>query len=104
MANYYGERALAALKQAGEVVLNRNEHSLEGEELIAAAKDCDLIVSYRQSPGPGTQAEPGFVPVGTPWAWTAKGDNSAIASAAPKTFFCIALLVRNISKSSLWDV
>ena len=52
MANYYGERALAALKQAGEVVLNRNDHSLEGEELIAAAKDCDLVVSYRQSPAP----------------------------------------------------
>jgi len=57
MANYYGERALAALKQAGEVVLNRNDHSLEGEELIAAAKDCDLIVSYRQSPGPAALFE-----------------------------------------------
>jgi len=57
MANYYGERALAALKQAGEVVLNRNDHSLEGEELIAAAKDCDLIVSYRQSPGPAAVFE-----------------------------------------------
>ena len=52
MANYYGERALAALRQAGEVVRNNKPHSLEGEELINAAKDCDLIVSYRQSPGP----------------------------------------------------
>jgi len=52
MANYYGERALAALRQAGEVILNNKSHSLEGAELIAAAKDCDLIVSYRQSPGP----------------------------------------------------
>jgi len=52
MANYYGERALAALRQAGEVVRNNQPHSLEGEELINAAKDCDLIVSYRQSPGP----------------------------------------------------
>jgi D-3-phosphoglycerate dehydrogenase len=52
MANYYGERALAALRQAGEVVRNNKPHSLEGEELIDAAKDCDLIVSYRQSPGP----------------------------------------------------
>jgi len=52
MANYYGERALAALKQAGEVVVNKKDHSLEGEELIAAAKDCDLVVSYRQSPAP----------------------------------------------------
>ena len=52
MANYYGERALAALRKAGEVVLNHKDHSLEGDELIAAAQDCDLIVSYRQSPGP----------------------------------------------------
>jgi D-3-phosphoglycerate dehydrogenase len=52
MANYYGERALATLRQAGEVVRNNKPHSLEGEELINAAKDCDLIVSYRQSPGP----------------------------------------------------
>ena len=52
MANYYGARALSALKQAGEVILNPKDHSLEGEELIVAAEDCDLIVSYRQSPGP----------------------------------------------------
>jgi D-3-phosphoglycerate dehydrogenase / 2-oxoglutarate reductase len=57
MANYYGERALAALRQAGEVVLNPKGHSLEGEELIAAAKDCALIVSYRQSPGPAAVFE-----------------------------------------------
>ena len=57
MANYYGHRALSALKQAGEVILNNKSHSLEGEELIAAAKDCDLIVSYRQSPGPAAVFE-----------------------------------------------
>jgi D-3-phosphoglycerate dehydrogenase len=49
---YYGERALAALKKAGEVVRNEGKSSLEGEALIQAAKDCDLIVSYRQSPAP----------------------------------------------------
>ena len=52
LANYYGERALAGLRAVGEVVLNRNPSSLEGEALIAAAQGCDLIVSYRQSPGP----------------------------------------------------
>ena len=31
--------------------------SLEGEALIAAATDCDLIVSYRQSPGPAAVFE-----------------------------------------------
>ncbi len=52
MANYYGERALAGLRRVGEVKLNQDGSSLEGEKLIAAAQDCDLIVSYRQSPGP----------------------------------------------------
>ncbi len=52
LANYYDERALAGLRAVGEVILNKNASSLEGEELIAAASDCDLIVSYRQSPGP----------------------------------------------------
>lgn len=52
MANYYGARALAGLRAAGEVKLNEKSRSLEGEALIRAAEDCDLIVSYRQSPGP----------------------------------------------------
>ena len=52
MANYYGERALASLRQAGEVKLHAGKEPLEGKALIDAAKDCELIVSYRQSPGP----------------------------------------------------
>lgn len=56
-ALYYGERALAGLKALGEVVLNPKANSLEGEALIAAAADCDLIVSYRQSPGPAAVFE-----------------------------------------------
>jgi D-3-phosphoglycerate dehydrogenase / 2-oxoglutarate reductase len=51
-ALYYGERALAGLQAVAEVRLNEENQSLEGEELISAARDCDLIVSYRQSPGP----------------------------------------------------
>jgi D-3-phosphoglycerate dehydrogenase / 2-oxoglutarate reductase len=54
---YYGERALAGLRAVGDVVLNQNAESLEGENLIAAAQDCDLIVSYRQSPGPAALFE-----------------------------------------------
>ena len=57
LANYYGERALSALRSAGDVVLNQKSLSLEGEELIAAAADCELIVSYRQSPGPAAVFE-----------------------------------------------
>jgi D-3-phosphoglycerate dehydrogenase len=52
MKLYYGPRALAGLHALGEVKLNERKESLEGEALIAAAQDCDLIVSYRQSPGP----------------------------------------------------
>ena len=56
-ALYYGERALAGLKALGEVVLNSKANSLEGEDLIATAADCDLVVSYRQSPGPAALFE-----------------------------------------------
>jgi D-3-phosphoglycerate dehydrogenase len=52
MKLYYGPRALASLQALGEVKLNERKESLEGEALIVAAQDCDLIVSYRQSPGP----------------------------------------------------
>jgi D-3-phosphoglycerate dehydrogenase len=54
---YYGERALAGLRKLGEVQLNLKPESLEGEALIAAAQGCDLIVSYRQSPGPAALFE-----------------------------------------------
>jgi D-3-phosphoglycerate dehydrogenase / 2-oxoglutarate reductase len=57
LANYYGEKALSKLRQAGDVKLNTRDYSLEGEELIEAAADCDLIVSYRQSPGPAAVFE-----------------------------------------------
>jgi D-3-phosphoglycerate dehydrogenase len=54
---YYGERALAGLRSVGEVKLHSGPTPLEGEALIEAAKDCDLIVSYRQSPGPAALFE-----------------------------------------------
>ena len=52
MKLYYGPRALAGLQALGEVALHKGSASLEGEALIQAAQDCELIVSYRQSPGP----------------------------------------------------
>ena len=52
LAHYYGARALAGLRALGEVVLQSATESLQGERLIAAAGNCDLIVSYRQSPAP----------------------------------------------------
>src|SRR6185295_2593612 len=57
LANYYGERALAGLKKLGDVVLHSGNEPLQGENLIAAASDCDLVVSYRQSPAPAALFE-----------------------------------------------
>jgi D-3-phosphoglycerate dehydrogenase len=37
--------------------LNDKEAPLEGEALLSAAADCELIVSYRQSPGPAALFE-----------------------------------------------
>ena len=54
---YYGPRALAGLKEVGDVRLHQGNVPLEGEALIKAADECDLIVSYRQSPGPAALFE-----------------------------------------------
>lgn len=57
LAQYYGERALAGLRALGEVRLHPGREPLEGEALVAAARDCDLVVSYRQSPAPAALFE-----------------------------------------------
>jgi D-3-phosphoglycerate dehydrogenase len=54
---YYGERALAGLRSLGDVKLHSGPTPLEGDALIEAAHDCDLIVSYRQSPAPAALFE-----------------------------------------------
>jgi D-3-phosphoglycerate dehydrogenase len=51
LANYYGERALKGLREVGEVRLNTAGRELSTRELIDAARGCELIVSYRQTPG-----------------------------------------------------
>jgi D-3-phosphoglycerate dehydrogenase len=51
LRNYYGERALAGLRALAEVKLHAGGEPLAGDALVEAAADCDLIVSYRQSPG-----------------------------------------------------
>ena len=51
LENYYGPRALAALRQVTEVRLNETGRHLAGRELAEAAAGCQAIVSYRQSPG-----------------------------------------------------
>ncbi len=52
LALYYGERALKGLQNLGEVKLHEGREPLQGEQLIRAAENCEMIVSYRQSPGP----------------------------------------------------
>lgn len=50
-ANYYGERALAALRAVAEVRLNPLGRVLGTADVIAEAKGCEIIISDRQTPG-----------------------------------------------------
>ena len=52
LENYYGPRALAAMRELGEVRLNESGKVLDAEALAAAARGCEVIVSDRQTPGP----------------------------------------------------
>ena len=51
LKNFYGDKAIAALKAVGGVRFNDAGRELSTQELIAAARGCEIIVSYRQSPG-----------------------------------------------------
>ncbi|MCR0982672.1 NAD(P)-dependent oxidoreductase [Roseomonas populi] len=48
---YFGERALAALKEHAEVVRNMTDRELRDGELAQAAAGCQAIIAYRGSPG-----------------------------------------------------
>ena len=49
--NYYGERALAGLRAVGDVTLHESDEPLSGEALAEAARDCQVIVSDRNTRG-----------------------------------------------------
>lgn len=49
LANYYGERALSALKKLGEVRVNPTGKVLDAGALAEAARGCAVIVSDRQT-------------------------------------------------------
>ncbi len=51
LANYYGERALAELRAVADVKLNTYGRVITTPELIAAAHDCAIVISDRQTPG-----------------------------------------------------
>ncbi len=50
--NYYSDKALAALRELGEVRLNESDRPLDAAALIEAARDCQVIVSDRSAAGP----------------------------------------------------
>jgi len=51
--HYYGERALAGLRDLVEVRLHESDEALTPAELVAAAQDVDLILADRLTTGPG---------------------------------------------------
>jgi D-3-phosphoglycerate dehydrogenase len=52
LANYYGERALAALKKLAPVKLNETGRVLDARALAQAARGCEIVVSDRQTAAP----------------------------------------------------
>ena len=52
LRNYYGDKALAALKTHAEVRLNPTAQALDADALAQHARGCEMIVSDRQTPGP----------------------------------------------------
>ena len=53
LANYYGPRAVAALRELGEVAINGTGRVLDAAALAREAAGCEIVVSDRQTPGPG---------------------------------------------------
>lgn len=51
LRNYYGDEALTALRKLGEVKLHKGDAPLITADLIRQARNCDVIISDRQTPG-----------------------------------------------------
>jgi len=51
LKNFYGDKAIAGIKALGEVRFNGAGRELSTQELIEAARGCEIIISYRQTPG-----------------------------------------------------
>jgi D-3-phosphoglycerate dehydrogenase len=52
LANYYGDRALAALRAVADVQLHASEAPWTVDSLAAAAQHCDIVVSDRRAEAP----------------------------------------------------
>ncbi|SCX66446.1 hydroxyacid dehydrogenase [Variovorax sp. EL159] len=51
LASYFGERATAALQAIAQVRFNPTDTDLSSHELAELARECDAIISYRQTVG-----------------------------------------------------
>jgi D-3-phosphoglycerate dehydrogenase len=52
LERYFGDKALAELSALAQVKLNAERRELTTEELADAARGCDAIIAYRQTPAP----------------------------------------------------
>ncbi|MEQ1682218.1 MAG: NAD(P)-dependent oxidoreductase [Burkholderiaceae bacterium] len=52
LEQYFGPNATRALQAIAEVRFNTEARDLSTPELIAAARGCDALIGYRQTPGP----------------------------------------------------
>jgi D-3-phosphoglycerate dehydrogenase len=52
LEKYYGQRALAGLRAIAEVRLNPLGREMNHDELVEAARGCDMVISYRQTAAP----------------------------------------------------
>ena len=50
LATYFGEQALRSLREIADVRLNTSDEDLAGPSLIDAARDCAVMIAYRQTP------------------------------------------------------
>jgi D-3-phosphoglycerate dehydrogenase len=51
--SYYGDRALAGLRELGTVRLHQGDEPLDAEALVRVGEGAQIIVSDRNTPGPG---------------------------------------------------
>ncbi len=50
LATYFGDEALARLRGIAQVRLNPTDDDLAGASLVAAARGCQVVIAYRQTP------------------------------------------------------
>lgn len=114
---YYG-RALPELDAIAEVVLNPTDHDLDTPQLIAAAADCDVIVSHRSTHGPAAvfQDSPQLLAflrcavdisdvdvaaANAAGVLVARADKSFVASTAELALGLMLDVARNITQSAI---